>query len=101
MFPTTPLGATLLASGPLIPAQPGFRIRVHAVVAVSATQISAKFQSATTDISGNFPMAQNGGFTLPFSEAPWMQTARGEALNVAMSSSTQVAYQIVYSLTAG
>lgn len=101
MFPTTPAGATLLASGPLIPAIPGYRIRVHALVAVSAVQVNVKFQSASTDISGNFPIAQNGGFTLPFAPSPWLQTGVGEALNVVMGSSTQVAFQVIYSTTAG
>jgi hypothetical protein len=98
MVPTTPLGATLSASGALLAAAPGQVIRVHALVAVSTSAITLTLQSNATAISGAFPLAANGGFSLPFSESPWFQTVRGEGLNALLSSGSSTGFQLIYSL---
>lgn len=98
MFPTTPLGVTISASGTLLGVQPGYKIRVHAVVAVATTGTTLTFRSASSAISGAFPLAANGGFSLPFSQAPWFETNRDEALTALLSVSTPTGFQIIYSL---
>lgn len=85
------LGANLLVA-----AEAGRRIRVLGIIAVTTAANSIKFQSDTTDISGLFPLAANGGFTLPFNEHGWFETLAGQALNINMSVATSTGVQVVY-----
>lgn len=89
-------GVTVLASGQVIPAFPGKKIRVTGLVLVSTIAISAKFQSAASDITGNFPLAANSGFVMPYNPEGWFDTNVSEALNIVLSSSTTVAMQLTY-----
>lgn len=89
--PSTSGNTTLLA------AQAGQRILVLQVCVITSAANSVKFQSnATTDISALFPLAQNGGFVLPYSELGWMQTNIGESLTVNMSAGNSTAIQVVW-----
>lgn len=91
-------GQTATNSGAtaVVAAEAGRRIRVLGMIVVSTTANSIKLQSDTTDITGLFPLAANGGFTLPFNEHGWCETASGEALNINMSAATSTGLQIVY-----
>jgi len=89
-------GVTVVASGQVIPAFPGKKIRVTALTLVANSPISAKFQSASSDISGNFPLAANSGFVMPYNPEGWFDTAPSEALNIVLSAGTTVAMQLTY-----
>jgi hypothetical protein len=91
-------GVTLAASGTLVPAVTGMRIRVHGFAAIAAGAVSINLESNTTDISGIFPLAANGGFVLPYSEVGWADTAIGEALNITLSAAISCGMQVIYSL---
>jgi hypothetical protein len=86
------------ASGTLIAAIPGFTIVVISVVAVARVATDVKFQSAGTDLTGPIPLAGNAGFVMPTSSVqyPWLRCNLGEALNLNMSTSTQVSGTITY-----
>jgi hypothetical protein len=89
-------GVTVLASGQVIQAFPGKKIRVTGLVLVAQVPISARFQSAASDISGNFPLAANSGFVMPYNPEGWFDTNPSEALNIALSAGTTVAMQLTY-----
>ena len=88
---TAALGAT-----ELVAAEAGRRIRVLAIVAITTLANSINLESATTDISGIFPLAANGGLVLPYTEQGWCETAVGEALNITLSAATSTGIQLIY-----
>lgn len=92
------IGITVTASGLLLPALTGLRYRVHGVVFGALQSTIVRLQSDATDISGQFPVSATGGFVLPFCPGGpgWMDTAVGEALNIAMTVNTTVGIQLVY-----
>lgn len=92
------LGATPASSGAnqLIAAVSGASYRVLSVAIVATTAVSVKFQSASTDITGLFPLGANGGFVLPFNEHGWFETTAGEALNLNLSGAVSTGVQIQY-----
>lgn len=101
--PHTNLGATPASSGAtqLIAAVAGKKFRVLSLVMITTSANSVKFQSASTDITGLFPLGANGGFTLPFNEHGWFETAAGEALNINMSAASSTGVQLQYIALAG
>ena len=90
--------ATRTTSGALVSAVSGRRIRVHGFAVVAAGAVSVNLESGTTDISGVFALAANGGFVLPYSEVGWCETAAGEALNITISAAVSCGIQLIYSL---
>lgn len=96
--PVRRTGVTTAVAGAteLVAAEAGRRIRVLGLISVTTAANSIKFQSATTDITALFPLAANGGFTLPFTEHGWCETAVGEALNINLSAATSTGTQVVY-----
>lgn len=88
--------ATSLGATALVAAKAGKSIRVLGLVGVSTLANSIKLQSASTDITGLFPLGANGGFTLPYCDHGWCQTAEGEALNINMSVGTSTGIQLIY-----
>lgn len=88
--------ATALGATALVAAKAGKKIRVLGVVAVATLANSIKLQSASTDITALFPLGANGGFTLPYCDHGWCETAEGEALNISMSVATSTGVQLVY-----
>jgi hypothetical protein len=97
MQPCKTAGVTVTASGQLLAAFPGKRIRVHGIALISAAATTATLRSASTDVTGSFPLAANGGFVIPFSDAGWFETAVGEALNINLSVSTATGVQLIFS----
>jgi hypothetical protein len=92
------LGATPSTSGAnqLLAATAGAKFRVLSVAVVATTAVSVKFQSASTDITGTFPLGANGGFVLPFNEHGWFETNVNEALNINLSGAVSTGVQIQY-----
>lgn len=84
-------------SSTIVAAQGTQRILVLQVCVIAGGANNVKFQSnGTTDISALFPLAQNGGFVLPFNRVGWMQTNIGESLTINMTASTSTAVQVVW-----
>lgn len=96
--PLVRLGATpaSLNANELVAASTGAKYRVVAMAVIATTAVSVKFQSATTDITGTFPLGANGGFVLPFNEHGWFETASGEALNIHLSAAVSTGLQLQY-----
>lgn len=84
----------LAASGDLIAAVSGKKIRVLALAVKFATSTTLKLQSGgSTDLTG----AMTGtDFAWGWNPAGWVQTASGEKLNAVMGSSVQLSGTIVY-----
>lgn len=97
MINTYHAGISVSASGVLIAAVAGRRIMVHAFAAISTVATSAKLQSNGVDVSGNFPLAANGGFVLPWSEAGWAVGELSQPLSIVLSVSTPTGIQLNYS----
>lgn len=77
----------------------GLMVRVVSMALIVGSANNVKFQSATTDITALFQFAANGGMVLPDNKDGWFQTAANEALNINLSASTAVGYQINYVIT--
>lgn len=81
----------------VVPAQPGQRIVLLQCCVITGGANNVKFQSgAATDISATYPLAQNGGFVLPYSHVGWMTTAIGESLDFVMTGAASTAVQVVW-----
>ena len=81
----------------LVVAQPGQRIRVLQVCVITGGANNVKFQSnGTTDVSALFPLAQNGGFVMPYSDIGWFNTNIGESLTFNMTGATSTGIQVVW-----
>lgn len=91
------LNATASGNTQIVAAQGGvIRVRVLAVNVISATALTIKFQSATTDICSGKPLAANGGWIAPYTQAGWFQTTANEALNVNLSGAGTVGVDIIW-----
>lgn len=86
------LGSNLVIAAPSATA----RIRVLSALLVTTSATTVSFLSAATTISGQFPLGANGGFSLPFSEYGWFETAPGEALNLNLSAGSSTGVSLVY-----
>ena len=91
-------GVTLAASGPIVAAVPGKRIRVFAYIVSSLLATQIKFQSNATDISLTMSLADKGGMVVPNAELAWFLTNPGEPLNLNMSVATTVGIQVIYDI---
>lgn len=81
----------------VVAAQPGQRIVVLQCCVITGGANNVKFQSgAATDISALYPLAQNGGFVLPYAQVGWMKTALGESLDFVMTGAASTAVQVVW-----
>ena len=90
--------ATLAASGQVVAAQAGFKIRVLGFIVSCLGATAVKFQSAASDISLTMSIAATGGFVAPMNDVGWFETAVGEALNLNMTVATTVGVQVIYAL---
>lgn len=91
------LNLTLSASNAeAIAAVTGKKIRVLALDASIVTAAGVTVRSASDAISGIRAFGANGQWTLPFNEAGWFETARGEALNFIASTGTDLDGVILY-----
>jgi hypothetical protein len=96
--PHVNLGATPASAGAneLVSATPKAKYRVLSVALIATTAVSVKFQSASTDITGTFPLGANGGLVLPFNEHGWFETNENQALNLNLGSAVATGVQIQY-----
>lgn len=96
-----PAFVTLAASGQVVAAQAGFKIRVYGFILSALAATALKFQSSTgnTDISLTMSMAATSGFVVPqCGNQGWFETAVGDALNLNMAVATTVGVQVIYAL---
>jgi hypothetical protein len=97
----TPLSASSSGDSTVVAAVDGHTINVCSYVFVAAGDVSVKWRSSTTDLSGAMPVIANGGISAPVSSpglGPLFKTAPGEALNIYLSSAVLVAGHIGYFL---
>jgi hypothetical protein len=89
-------GATL-GQSELVAAVAGKAYRVLGYVLSGASACTAKFQSASTDLTG--PMALGTSpVVAPETSEGWFETAAGEALNLNTNASVQVSGHLTYRL---
>lgn len=76
----------------LVAAVTGKKIRVLALVLVSAGTVTARFESAAggTALTGQMTLAVNTGFVLPFNPLGWFETVAAELLNLELSGAVSV-----------
>jgi len=85
----------------LVAAVTGKRIKVVWVLMTNAgaSNVSVKFQSATTDITLVHELAsEGGGWSMNFLPGFYCQTVVGQALNVNLSGNVQVDVEVGYVL---
>jgi hypothetical protein len=92
----TALTTATIGSNAVVAAKTGQRIRVLGTVIVTTLANSIDFLSASTAITGIFPLAANGGFVMPFTEHGWCETEEGEALNINLSVATSTGIQVLW-----
>lgn len=95
---TAAAGATAIVA-----AVSGYKIVVHQYTLVAAGSVTAKWQSASTDLTGAMSLAGAGyGVAVAGGSgenpAPLVQTAVGEALNLNLGGAVQVSGHITYRL---
>lgn len=86
----------------LVAAQPGRKIRVVSYTVIAAGDVSVKFKSGSTDITGAMPLTTNGGAApsgsglAPSGFAGLFETASGEALVINLSAAVAVGGHLTY-----
>jgi hypothetical protein len=89
----------LAASGTVVAAVAGYKIRVLGFVVSALGATAIKFQSAaTTDISLTMSLAATSGFVVPQNPVGWFETVVSEALTLNMTVATTVGVQVIYAL---
>jgi len=81
-------------SNELVAAVAGKKIVVHRIFFTLASSTTFQFKSAATALTGAMTGTE---FKLDMSEYPWMKTAAGEALNLALGAEEQCSGRIYYS----
>ena len=75
----------------------GLKIKVVSYVIIAAGAVSAKWRTASTDLSGAMALAANGGVSASSDEtASLLVTAANEALNLNLSGAVAVAGHVSY-----
>ena len=88
---------SLTASGDLVLAVAGKRIRVLALALTMTVKTTIKFQAnAATDLTGAFPCGVDGGFVLPLNEHGWFTTTDGHKLNAVLGAASNVGGVLTY-----
>lgn len=92
------VSASATPNNTLVAAVAGKKIRVLALVGVSAGIVNAKLQSGAggTDITGAMPLVANGQIPLQYNPAGWCETAAGMLLNLNLSAGVLVAGVLTY-----
>jgi len=82
-------GVTVSASGTVaIVTSVTGRIVVLSLVLTNMTSGTVQFLAGTTALCGPMPIDARSGFVLPYNPLGWFRTATGDALNIALASST-------------
>ena len=95
-----PAKVDISASGNIVAAVAGKKIRVINYVLMAASAVTAKWQSGNTptDHSGAMSLAAAGGLVCPDSRAGWFETNAGEPLKLVLGSGVQVSGHLKYQL---
>jgi hypothetical protein len=98
IYETPPLFAAIsvTASGEIVAAISGRKVRILSLVLIAAGAVTVKFQSATTDLEGAMSLITGVPVTLPYNPVGWAQTASGEALNIVLGGAVQVSGFLTY-----
>jgi hypothetical protein len=80
----------------ILAAVAGKRFRVTSYVLVAAGAVSAKWRSATNDMSGAMALAANGGVSADDAAAGVLETNPGEALVINLSGAVATAGHLTY-----
>lgn len=80
----------------VVAAVTGKRIRVVSYLLSAAGTVNAKWQSASTDLTGLHYMVANNQVPVPFSPVGYFETASGEALNLNLSGAIAVGGHVAY-----
>lgn len=97
----SPLSATSSGDTIVVLGIDGYTINVCSYVFVVASDVSVKWRSNGTDLSGAMPMIANGGISAPVSSpglGPLFKTIPGDPLIINLSSASLVAGHIGYFL---
>lgn len=87
------------ATGDLVTAVTGKKIRVLGYVMVCSASLTLNFESGTTDISGAMEIAANGGVSYAGGlDAPAFETAAGAKLALTQSGTGNVRGHLTYVL---
>lgn len=80
------------ATGTLVAAQTGQKIRVVGLFLVNTTAQTLTFKSGAggTALTGAMAVGANGSLILPFNDTGWFETAAATLLELALSVGTQV-----------
>jgi hypothetical protein len=86
------------ASGqtPLVAAVAAKKIRVVAANLICGGIVNVRFQSASTSLTGAYPLIANTGIVLPFNPAGHFETAVNTVLNINLSAGQQVSGCLTY-----
>lgn len=88
----------LSATGTIVAAVVGKKIRVLSAWLSCAGTVNAKWQShvTPTDLTGLLYGVANSGIVLPYNPKGWFETVAGEALDLALSASVAIGGCIAY-----
>jgi len=89
---TASSGATAIVS-----AVAGYAIRVVAFFCVAGADVTVKWQSNSTDLTGAMSLAEHGGISAD-SHSGLFETALGAALNITLGGAVQVSGSVAYVL---
>jgi hypothetical protein len=90
---------SLTATGDLVSAVTGKKIRVLGYLLVCSAALTVNFESGTTDITGAFEIAANGGISYAGGlAAPAFETAAGSKLALTISGTGNVRGHLAYVL---
>ena len=98
--PVTPQFATisLTATGTVVAAVAGKRVRVLAYLVVCTAPNAITWQTSTGNVplSGSMSFGTSGGVSAPFSQVGHFQTVSGDSLSLLLGSATQVSGHLTY-----
>ena len=95
------INAASSGNNEIVAAVSGKKIKVVSYLIVAAGTVTATWKSASTALSGAIPLVANSGAAAaPDGEygGHWLETARGEALNLVLSGAIAVTGHISYAL---
>lgn len=92
------INANTSGNNTIVAAVTAKRIRVVAAWVICGSAGDVRFESAAngTALTGQAPVAANGGFVLPYNEAGWFQTASAELLNLELSGTLDCNGSVAY-----
>ena len=92
------INANISGDNTLVAAVTAKRIRVLSAFIICTTAGDVRFESGAsgTALTGQMPVAANGGFVLPYTPAGWFQTASATLLNLELSGTLDCNGSLAY-----